>query len=44
MSHNTPSGIVAVGEMLSVTLSTGILVVVIDWYAEIDVYLSCMNK
>lgn len=44
MSHNTTSGIVAVGEMLSVTLSMGIFVVVIDWYAETDVYLSCVNK
>lgn len=44
MSHNTTSGIVAVGEILSDTLSTGILVVVIDWYAEIDVYLRCVKK
>lgn len=32
MSHNSPAGTVVVGERRSVTLSTGIsVVVVIDW-------------
>lgn len=46
MSHNSPSGIVVVGEMRTVTLSTGITgdVWVIDWLAEVYVYLSGVNK
>lgn len=41
MSDDSPSGIVAVGEMHTVTLTMGILMVVIDGYAEIDLFNLC---
>lgn len=48
MANNSPSGIVVVGEMQTVTLSMGMTVVVIDrlivWYVEMDAYLSGVNK
>lgn len=44
MSDDSPSGIVAVGEMHTVTLTMGILMVVIDGFAEIDLCLICVNK